>query len=169
MDWTSMKNDYVNLGLSLRALSKKYGISYSTLQARAKREQWHLLRLGAEDMPSDLRQALEALCLRLLKAVDKAVGELDCRKIVTKTKVKTEDGECTTQREYWEPGGTVNCQELKILTSALKDIRDIQMIRAPLDIREQEAKIRNLERQLLVEGATEVTVKLEGESLEFAQ
>ena len=46
---------------------------------------------------------------------------------------------------------------------ALKDIRDIQMVRPPLDIREQEAKIRNLERQFTEHGDTTVTVTLAGE------
>lgn len=168
MDWNRMKNDYVNHNMSLHALAKKYGVSYSTIQGKAKRENWNLLRMGVEEPGNEVRKAMEALSLRLLKAVDRAVGELDNRRIVTKTKVKTEDGECTTQREYMEPGGSINCQELKILTAALKDIRDIQMIRPPLDIREQEAKIRNLERQWLTQGAAEVTVTLAADTEGFA-
>ena len=49
------------------------------------------------------------------------------------------------------------------MKAALKDIRDIQMVRPPLDIREQEAKIRNLERQFTEHGDTTVTVTLAGE------
>ena len=40
-----------------------------------------------------------------------------------------------------------NTQALKHITSALKDIKDIQMIKSDADLREQEARIANLRRQ----------------------
>ena len=168
MDWTKIKQDYVNSEISLRALAKKHGVSYSTLQSRAAREDWNLLRLGGESVPTDIRAALEGLSLRLLEKVGKAVDELDLREIVTKTKVKTEDGERNTEQRSYAPGGRVDCRDLKILTGALKDIRDIHMVRYPLDIREQEAKIRNLERQFTAAGDTAISVTLAEETEEFA-
>ena len=169
MDWTKIKQEYVSSQISLRALSKKYGVSYATVQSRAKREDWNAQRITGEDIHPDIRHAIEETARKLLAMVDRAVGELDSRPMVTKTKVKTEDGECSTERRYYEPGGNVDCKDLKVLTAALKDIRDIQMIRPPLDIREQEAKIRNLERQLVSPGDTAVTVSLEGEVESFAE
>lgn len=167
-DWTRIKEDYVVHGLSLRSLSQKYAISYSTLRNQAKRENWPVLREGAETVNADFRENLNGLCLKLLELAQQAAGELSHNVIITKTKVKTEDGECTTERRYLEPGGKVDCKDLKVLTAALKDIRDLQMIRDPLDIREQEVKIRNLERQFSRENNA-VTVKLEGETEGFAQ
>ena len=168
MDWTRIKEDYVVHGLSLRSLVKKYGISYSTVQNRANRENWQLLRRGGEAVNPDFRENLDALCLRLLRLAEQAAEELSLNVTVTKTKTRTEDGECTTERRLLEPGGKVDCKDLKILTGALKDIRDLQMLRDPLDIREQEAKIRNLERQFAGLDSA-VTVKLEGETEGFAQ
>ena len=40
-----------------------------------------------------------------------------------------------------------NSQALRQITSALKDIKDIQMIKSDADIREQEARIANLRKQ----------------------
>ena len=167
MDWTRIKEDYVVEGLSLRSLARKYGVSYSTIQSRANRENWPLLRGAGEVVNPDFREKLDILCLRLVELVEQAAEELSMNIIVTKTKVKTEDGECTTERRYFEPGGTVDCKDLKVLTAALKDIRDLQMLRDPLDIREQEVKIRNLERQFSRE-ENAVTVTLEGETEGFA-
>lgn len=168
-DWNRIKEDYVASGLSLRGLARKYGVSYGTIQARASREGWALQRQGVAEGNPQVRDAIENAALKLLGVLMRAVEELDSRVIVTRTKVKTDDGECTTERRYFEPGGNVDCKDLKVLTGALKDLRDIQMIRYPLDIREQEAKIRNLERQFTQAGDTEVTVNLEGEIEEYAR
>ena len=168
MDWTRIKEDYASGSLSLRSLSKKYGVSYSTIQSRANRENWARIRGGGEVVNPDFQENLNALCRQLLALAEQAAEELSMNIIVTKTKVRTEDGECTTERRYYEPGGTVDCKDLKVLTAALKDIRDLQMIRDPLDIREQEVKIRNLERQFSRQ-ENAVTVTLAGETEGFAK
>ena len=166
-DWTRIKEDYAVRGMSLRSLAKEYGVSYSSVRNRAKQENWTLIR-GDKALNRDFQENLNGLCLRLLSLCEQAAEELSHSVIVTKTKVKTEDGECTTERKFYEPGGKVDCKDLKVLTAALKDIRDLQMIRDPLDVREQEVKIRNLERQFSGLDSA-VTVKLEGQTEEFAQ
>ena len=168
MNWTKLKDDYVNSDLSLRSLAKRNGIPYTTVQRRAALENWQAQRITGQTVSPDIRQALDDLSRRLLEAIAQAVQELDSREIVTKTKVKTEDGEVNTERHDFEPGGNICCRDLKVLTAALKDIRDIQMVRCPLDVREQEAKIRNLERQFTQAGDTAVTVTLSGGTEEFA-
>lgn len=39
-DWLKIKNEYVNGGISYRALAEKYGLSFSTLEKRARAENW---------------------------------------------------------------------------------------------------------------------------------
>lgn len=163
MDWTKIRNSYVNSNISLRELAKEHGIPYTTVQRRAQAENWQAQRYQGSGVSPDIRMALDGLSRKLLCAIERAAQELDHREIVTKTKVKTQDGEVNTERHSFEPGGNVCCRDLKVLTAALKDIRDIQMVRPPLDIREQEAKIRNLERQFTEHGDTTVTVTLAGE------
>lgn len=168
MDWMTIKQEYINSDISLRALSKKHNINYTTLYGRAKREDWNAQRLTGENIHPEIRQAMDDIARKLLVMLDRAVDELDNSLIVTKSKVKTQDGECTTERRYFTPGGNVDCKDLKVLTAALKDIREIQLVRDPLDIREQEAKIRNLERQLKSSADTAVTVTMDNEVEEFA-
>nr|DAQ76793.1 MAG TPA: Protein of unknown function (DUF1804) [Caudoviricetes sp.] len=39
-DWLKIRNDYINGGGSYRKLAEKYGVSFDTLQDKAKREEW---------------------------------------------------------------------------------------------------------------------------------
>ena len=76
MDWNRIKSDYVNSDISIRALAKKYGISYSTLQGRARRENWNLLRQAGETVSTELRESLDVLARRdLWKIVESLRGQ----------------------------------------------------------------------------------------------
>lgn len=58
----------------------------------------------------------------------------------------------------------LDTQSMKQLTSALKDLKDIKGFKSDADIREQEARIRNLERQAEAENNDnkEIKVVIEG-------
>ena len=47
VDWHQVRAEYVN-GLSLRKLSEKYGISFSTIQQKSMREKWTESRKAAK-------------------------------------------------------------------------------------------------------------------------
>jgi hypothetical protein len=65
---------------------------------------------------------------------------------------------------------TVDKATLKQITGALKDIKEIQSLKTDRDIREQEARIRNLEKQAEADDtSTEVTIKFEGNTSEWAK
>jgi hypothetical protein len=51
-------------------------------------------------------------------------------------------------------------QALKQITGALKDIKDIQMIKSEADLREQDARIRNLEKQAEAEEKVDNEIKV---------
>ena len=58
----------------------------------------------------------------------------------------------------------MSASAIKNLSDALKNIRDTQMIRSEADMREQEARIRNLEKQALAEDTDkEIKVTIEGD------
>jgi K+/H+ antiporter YhaU regulatory subunit KhtT len=58
----------------------------------------------------------------------------------------------------------VDTQSLKQLTSALKDLKEIKGFKSDADMREQEARIRNLEKQAEADekGDNEIKVIIEG-------
>jgi hypothetical protein len=64
-----------------------------------------------------------------------------------------------------------NSQALKHITGALKDIKDIQMIKSDSDLREQEARIANLRRQAESDEKTDTTVivEFEGETGQWSK
>lgn len=169
INWNEIKEEYIHGGGSLRFLSDKYGVSYNSLRRIANRDCWKSLRRKENRETDELKHSVDEISRKLLCAIERAAGELDSCRIVTKTKIKTQDGEQSTEQISFVPGGNVDCKDLKVLTAALKDIRDIQMVRSELDIREQEAKIRNMERQLCADGDVHVTVTLAGEMENYAQ
>ena len=51
-------------------------------------------------------------------------------------------------------------QALRQITGALKDLKDVQMIRSDADMREQEARIRNLQRQADEAGGSKEPIRV---------
>lgn len=43
-DWTKIKNEYINGGITYQALADKYGVSFSTLEKKARGEKWRELK-----------------------------------------------------------------------------------------------------------------------------
>ena len=68
-------------------------------------------------------------------------------------------------------GNVLDKSTLKQITGALKDIKDIQGIKSDRDIREQEARIRNLEKQAEddTNKETTITVQFEGDIAKWSK
>ncbi len=64
---------------------------------------------------------------------------------------------------------TVEARDLQSLSATIRNIRDIQYIRSDLDRREQEARIRQLERRTDQDADGSVTITLEGDITSYAQ
>ena len=67
-----------------------------------------------------------------------------------------------------QPELLANTQSIKNLSGVLKDIKEIQMIRSDADMREQEARIANLQRQSAGDNRNEgITVEIVGEAGDY--
>ena len=156
-DWQAIKTEYITTDTSYRKLAQKYGVRYATLQARAKEEKWTDLRdrhrtstVSKSLTKISNKQAaklarIEGITDKLLNKLEKAVDELDLE--IIKRKIKVEDGltETTTETMEAVDGGIVDRAGLRHLTAALKDLKEIQMLRSELDRQEQEARIAKLQ------------------------
>lgn len=40
VDWTKIRNEYINTDIGMRPLAEKYGVGANTLKSRATREKW---------------------------------------------------------------------------------------------------------------------------------
>lgn len=129
MDWKKIKAEYIAGGTSYRKLCEKYGCSRTTLQRKAKDENWLGLRSQAEAKTES--KIIDAVSD---DAAEKAVNIIDVAdKLLEKIA---------------ELAGIVgDADSIKKLTSAIKDLKDIKGIKSEADMREQEARIDKLRRE----------------------
>ena len=132
MDWNKLKAEYISGGTSYRKLSEKYGVPFSTLKEHARKEQWTDLRDKARHKADTKfaniigeKQALKSSKIHDVadKLLDKIVYLLDELELA-------------------------DSQTIKQCTSALKDIKDIKGIKSDIDLREQEARIDKLRKDI---------------------
>lgn len=184
-DWKKIRRDY-SRGATQAALQKRYGVASSTLRGRIRREGWtrsadaevskveQLRDPTPQNAASDPRmERVDALADAMLGCLERAVKELDTVTQSVREKAKLEDGaEVVTDFERLLPTekGIIDRGGLKQLTGVLKDIKDVLTLRPEADVREQEARIAKLRRELDREQDQQsIRVTLEGESLEYAE
>lgn len=132
-DWQKIKTEYITSDTSYRELAQKYGVHYTNIAKKAKKEDWQQLRQQqANDTQTKMIQAVEA------KKVDRVARLLDVADLLM-DKVR--------QRIEAFDAIEMGSQEFRHLSSTIKDLKEIQMIRSDADMREQEARIRNLQKQ----------------------
>ena len=136
MDWKKIKTEYIKGGISYRELAEKHEVAFGTLRNVAAREKWRELRDKTQiKLDTKLTEAVsdkqaERLC-RLQQVTDDLLAQIE---LIVKT-VSLE-------------GLLLDKQSLRQITGALKDIKDIQSLKTPLDIEEQKARIANLRKQI---------------------
>ena len=153
-DWTQIKSEYItDSKSSYRKLAEKYDVPFATLQCRARKEKWAELKKQTQDniitktIDKDTEKKVDRMT-RLLNVTDKVLEKIE----VAVEELSTE-------------GIVLDKSTLKQLTGALKDIKDIQGVKSDRDIREQEARIRKLEKEAEDDAKkdTTITVQFEGD------
>ena len=172
MDWNAIKTDYItDESSSYRKLAKKYGVSLTAITNRAKKENWVELRRQFKDKvttkniekisekQSDRLSRIQGITDKLLSKLERAVEELDIQLFKNVEKVKEIEYNnldrpdkptkeiIHEEEKYTEVRTIIDKSGLKAIASALRDIKEVQMLKTELDRKEQEARIRNLEKQ----------------------
>lgn len=152
--------EYLLGGTSYRKLAEKYGVSRTAVEHLAKNEGWQELRRQANakataktvekiaEQQARRAERFQTLSDRLMDRLEEAIDQLGQVICTTTTKIREVDGntEITTEtKEISTRDCIVNRKGLRDIAAALKDIRDIQMIRSELDQQEQKARIKALE------------------------
>lgn len=197
MNWQKIKAEYItDEAASYRKLAQKYGVSLTAITYRAKKEQWFIQKrqfidkLATKNIEkisekqSQRLARIQDITDKLLDKIERAVDELDIQLARSVVKVKEieyknsdrpdkptkevvhEDEEIKTIHTIVDKSG------LKALASAIRDIKEVQMLKTELDRREQEARIKHLERKAESEdsGITEIEVQFgTGENEEWAK
>jgi transposase-like protein len=143
VDWQRIKAEYIAGGISYRKLAEKYGVSFNTLKTHAVEEQWYKLRQQKDKKTTT--KIVESLsdkdaekAVDIIDVADKLLGKIS--KIMDEIPLDT--------------------QSMKHLTSALKDLKEIKGFKSDADMREQEARIRNLEKQAEADNNNDNEIKV---------
>lgn len=133
MDWEAAKTEYITTDSSYRQLAEKYGVDYRALGRQAKKQGWvtERDRHRQEVRQLAVEQATEKKIDRLLrfqKLTDKLLGKVEI--FIEQADPKALDA-----------------RALRSITAALKDMKEIQAVRSEAELREQELRLRLLERQ----------------------
>ncbi len=156
MNWTKIRNEYINGNISYRKLAEKHGIVFQTLRDRAIKEKWFdkrkeqrdKIRIKTEQKTAEKLAEREADRLlrisnaadKLLEKIEEATEQLD--QFIVTNKIKQKEVKYVSGKAgYGKPMKEVikevedkrivkaehlDRMGLKQLTSALKDLRDIQ-------------------------------------------
>ncbi len=132
VDWKALQAEYIAGGTSYRKLSAKYKVPRSNLERRAKNEKWAELRRQAEGKAE--AKIVETVATNIANIDDKYFKLVDdlmekAQGVIDSVKV-------------WQP------TNIKEMASALKYLKECKGVKSEADIREQEARIKNLEKQL---------------------
>lgn len=159
-DWTKIKTEYItDAKSSYRKISEKYDVSFNTLQCRAKKEGWAKLKKQTQDkitqktIDKDIKNKVDRAS-RLMDVTDKLLGKIE----IAIEELSTE-------------GIVLNTSSLRQISGTLKDIKEIHGTKTERDIREQEARIRNLEKQAnsTDDKPNEITITIAGGDKSWAE
>ena len=153
-DWKRIEAEYITTETSYRKLAQKYGLNQATIAQRAKAEDW----VGKRKRQASTTQA-------------KIIGAVEGQKVNRAVRLQRVADKLLDKVELiLDEPGVVASGSLRNISATLRDIKEIQMIRSELDVKEQEARIANLQKQAEKdERNTSVTVTLEGELSEYAR
>ena len=187
-DWKKIKTEYITTDTSYRKLAQKYGVSYQAICHRSKEEGWiadreqHMNKTVSKAVDkigskkADKMSRIDDLADKLLEKLEQAITELDLQlaKHTDKTKTIEYNNDLRPDKptreiiheeeKLLEVKSIIDRQGLKQIASALKDIKEVKMLRSELDRQEQEARIEKLRREAEPEKMTE-TPKLVVEGL----
>lgn len=193
-DWQKIKTEYLTTDTSYRKLAMKHGVNATTIAKKASKEGWQSQRQQqasktlSKALAADSKKKADRLTRiqdatdRLLDKIEQAITELDIQlaKETHKEKVieyKNYDRPDKPTKEtihetekVLEYKSIIDRQGLKQIAAALKDIKEVQMLKSELDRREQEARIANLQRQAEGEDDdNEIQVVITGRAKEYAK
>lgn len=153
MDWKAIKTEYITTDTSYRKLAKKYGISLNTICNKSKQEGWikdkeQFIDKTVSKTIEKISEAQSDRAKRIRTVADKLLDKLEIL-------VDTLEGDTSSYRQ---------------IAATLKDIKEIQMIKSNADLREQEARIKNLEKQAEKEDESkDIVVKIVAEAEEYSE
>ena len=152
VDWAALETEYItNTKTSYRKLADKYGMNHTVIARKASEDGWVEKR---KQFVSDKQaKTLEKISQQEANRAAKIHSVAD--KLLNKIEAMADSGR------------PMNSKDIRALTAAIRDLKEIQNVRSDSDRREQEARIANLQRQNKQEGGATAKLIIEGLPEEF--
>lgn len=179
-DWTKIKTEYITTdNSSYRKLAKKYSIPLGTICKRAKREKWPELKQQSydkkvtktiatvEDNQVKKLERILTITDKLLDKIETAVDELDlqlCKKIEKVKEIEYNNDKRPDKptketihetEEVTEVRTIIDRKGIQELASAIKSLKEVQMLKSELDEQEQKARIDKLRKDIEADDVSE--------------
>lgn len=132
MDWEKLKIEYITTKTSYRKLAEKYNVSFAVLRRVAEKEKWTKLKTQTKQKADT--KLVNSVAKDMVKHSIKINDVAD--KLLDKIVMILDEFE------------GIDSQAIKQLTSSLKDIKDIKGIKSEIDLKEQEARIDKLRKDI---------------------
>ena len=130
VNWLKIKNEYINGNISYRKLAEKYKLRLATLGDRAKQEDWQGLRDGQRN-----KTVTKTLQKTAEKLADAESGYMVDIAMLNHGLAGAVTGFLADENKL----KALAPRDIKALTAALKDIKDIQMqAKGALEIKEED-------------------------------
>lgn len=135
VDWNLIRTDYVTTRCSYTDLARKYKLNRTTIGVKAGKENWVQLREQHE--ANSLTRTVKEIEKNQSKRMTKLFDLTDKVLKTLLDAVEGKDGDSAKALVLSDP---------KKITGAIKDIKDIYMLRSSRDLEEQEARINKLRK-----------------------
>ena len=133
MDWQQIKTEYITTDTSYRKLAQKHGVNVTNIAKKAKAEGWVEQR----------KQYATEMQTKTLDAIGKQQVDRAAKILTVADKLLNKIDEMVESMNPLDMAP----KSIRALTAAVRDLKEIQGVKSPLDEQEQEARIANLRKQ----------------------
>ena len=134
VDWNAIKSDYIAGGTTYKDLAAKYGVSESTLRKTGAKEHWAELR--------------NKTGTKTEQKISDAISDQQAQEAVSAAKLINDSAQNLLEKIYKATQAEVMLtRDMIDYAKALKVLKEVAGVKSELDIKEQNARIANLEKQ----------------------
>lgn len=154
IDWAAIKTEYITTDTSYRKLAQKYGVSTTQICNVGKDEGW-----------------VEQREQFLNKTTAKTIEKISQQEANRAAKIHSVADKLLLKIEaIADSPRPMNSKDIRALTAAIRDLKEIQNVRSDADRREQEARIEKLRKETREETCNdEIKVIMEADLDEYSK
>lgn len=128
-EWREMRTEYVTTSKSYTKIAEEHGIRYETVRQQGKKERW----------PEQRKK-------HRTKTAEMAIEKIERQKVRQVEELRSTASAILAKANELIGSEIISPQSLKSLSGVLRDVKEILDIKSDADLREQEARIKKLQK-----------------------